>query len=47
MADEVLSSLNGKGVFVSPDNHHDVVAGHGTMALELLEQVLDMRLCMA
>ena len=40
MADEVLSSLNGKGVFISPVNHHDVIAGQGTIAVELLEQVL-------
>ena len=39
VADKVLASLSGKGVFISPVNHHDVIAGQGTIALELLEQV--------
>ncbi|XP_019850256.1 PREDICTED: probable serine racemase isoform X2 [Amphimedon queenslandica] len=42
VADQVLASLSGKGVFISPVNHHDVIAGQGTIAIELLEQVPDL-----
>jgi len=30
------------GTFISPDNHADVIAGQGTAALELLEEVPDL-----
>ena len=34
-----MNELGSKGIFISPVNHPDVMAGQGTIALELLEQV--------
>ena len=37
IADRVMQEIN--GVLVSPANDFDIMAGQGTMALEMLEQV--------
>ncbi len=34
-----MADLGERGVFISPVNHPDVMAGQGTIALEFLEQV--------
>lgn len=34
-----MATLGSRGLFISPVNHPDVMAGQGTIALEFLEQV--------
>ena len=38
-ADRLLQSLGPSAVLIPPSNHPDVMAGQGTIAMEMLEQV--------
>jgi serine racemase len=47
VADELMRSLGDKSVFIPSSDHCHVIAGQGTMALEILEQVPDIDVIVA